>query len=219
MPGCITVFAPEPPCPLTSWLTDSSPPQRSKPTSRHTPLLPIHCYPWCGAFDPLSLEEVSQLLGTGSNATALDELPNTLLRHLQGHGVRGIHQLLLQLRPGTASTLLSTVLHIPLRKKEPAWLLANSRPVLLEPSLRRLEATATFRRLQRSFERRGTLPPCMFAEPAGGSSGGSLAARCLVGLCHVTIPAVFRKPTPFLLMVCLPFARTCLPLLHYPTPT
>ena len=59
--------------------------------------------------------------------------------------------------------LLSSVLHLCLRKKEPSWLLKNSRPVLLEPFLRRMESTAVFRRLQRLLELRGGMPSCMLA--------------------------------------------------------
>ena len=112
---------------------------------------------------PPTIPELFMLLGAGSPATSLNELPNSILGRLAGHGVRAIAQLFCQLREGTPSTLLNTVLHIPLRKKEPAWLVANSRPVLLEPALRRLEATAVFRRQQRHFELHGVLPSCMFA--------------------------------------------------------
>jgi hypothetical protein len=112
---------------------------------------------------PPTFARLFDLLGKGSNATSRDELPNSILGLLAGHGVGGISYLLRQLAAGQPSYLLNGVLHIPLRKKEPAWLLANTRPVLLEPSLRRMEATLVFRRQQQRFETRGTIPSCMFA--------------------------------------------------------
>jgi hypothetical protein len=112
---------------------------------------------------PPTLEELLRHLGEGSPATSLDELPNPVLRLLTGYGTQGIANIFHQLSIGASSQLLNGVLHIPLRKKEPAWLLVNSRPVLLEPSLRRLEATLVFQRQQRRFELLGTLPSCMFA--------------------------------------------------------
>lgn len=112
---------------------------------------------------PISIDDLFRHIGRGSAATSLDELPNLILRRLAGYGVNGIAHLLHQLAAGCPSVLLNGVLHIPLRKKEPTWLVANSRPVLLEPSLRRLEANVVFQRQQRRFELAGTLPSCMFA--------------------------------------------------------
>ena len=60
-------------------------------------------------------------------------------------------------------SLLGAVLHIALVKKQPSWLMRNSRPVLLEPSIRRAEAGVQFRRLMRMAEVRGALPPEMYA--------------------------------------------------------
>ena len=53
----------------------------------------------------------------------------------------------------------ASVLHLPLRKKESSWLLRNSRPVLLEPFLRRAGASVVFRRLLRRMELSGLFPP------------------------------------------------------------
>ena len=121
-----------------------------------------HCLD-VAADTPATFTELFSLLGEGSNATSRDELPNSILGLLGGHGVSGINFLLRRLAAGQPSYLLNGVLHIPLRKKEPAWLLANSRPVLLEPSLRRMEATLVFRRQQQRLELKGTIPSCMFA--------------------------------------------------------
>ena len=94
---------------------------------------------------------------------ALDELPRAVLRHLSGSGVEALTHILQQLSDGAPSFLLNTVLHLPLKKREPSWLLSNSRPVLLEPYLRRLEATIVFRRQQRRLELLNAIPSSMFA--------------------------------------------------------
>ena len=60
-------------------------------------------------------------------------------------------------------TLLGAVIHIVLVKKEPAWLMRNSQPVLLQPSLRQAEAGVQFRRLMTGAEVAERLPPEMFA--------------------------------------------------------
>lgn len=113
--------------------------------------------------EPLSFDELFALLGHGSDATSLDELPRTVLQHLCGYGVDAITKLPRLSRSNPSCSLLNSVLHIPLRKKEPAWLVANSRPVLLEPYLRRLEATAIFRRQQLRLELQRNIPSSMFA--------------------------------------------------------
>jgi hypothetical protein len=95
--------------------------------------------------DVPTIEELTSALQVGSTATSLDELPRPILQQLSGHGLSAAHHLLQCLALGHRSDLLSAVLHLPLRKKDPAWLLRNSRPVLLEPFLRRAEATIVFR--------------------------------------------------------------------------
>ena len=112
---------------------------------------------------PLSSRELMALLHRGSDATALDELPRPLLRHLPSYGIAAATHLLQHAASPPPSTLLLTAIHLPLRKKEPRWLLRNSRPVLLQPFLRRLLATAIFRRQQRVLEANGAIPSEMFA--------------------------------------------------------
>lgn len=111
---------------------------------------------------PITVQEFRRLLHRGSSATALDEMPRPLLQHLPAHGLSTcIHLLTTCYHP--PSTFLLTAIHLPLRKKEPAWLLRNSRPVLLQPYLRRLEATAVFQRLIARLEEHGHIPSEMFA--------------------------------------------------------
>ena len=50
-----------------------------------------------------------------------------------------------------------------LRKKQPNWLLRNSLPVLLDPFLRHLEATAVFCRVLSHLEASRLIPSCVFA--------------------------------------------------------
>ena len=110
---------------------------------------------------PASVRELTDLLGHGSEATSTDELPRCVLRLLEGFGVHALHSLLASLHYGATSVLLSTVLHLPLKKKEPSWLLRNSRPILLEPFVRRVEASVVFRRQQRRLELAGGIPSAM----------------------------------------------------------
>lgn len=86
--------------------------------------------------DP-TIMELETALKSGSDATALDELPRPILSRLGGHGLLGILHLVQACRRGGRCAAFDTALHIPLRKKEPRWLLKNSRPVLLEAFLRR----------------------------------------------------------------------------------
>lgn len=51
----------------------------------------------------------------------------------------------------------------PSEKNSPYWLLTNSRPVLLEPCIRRLTAAIAFRRVQGSLEAKDAIPPPMQA--------------------------------------------------------
>ena len=100
-----------------------------------------HKAPALSMDDVPTVSELETQLRIGSTATSLDELPRSILQHLPGHGVQAVHHLLHSLAQGHPSEFLNAVLHLPLRKKEPAWLLRNSRPVLLEPFMRRVEAT------------------------------------------------------------------------------
>jgi hypothetical protein len=112
---------------------------------------------------PPNVMELLGQLGHGSAVTALDELPKSLLRHVVHAGLAALVEVLQRLSQGDPSALLNGVLHLCLRKREPSWLLKNSRPVLLEPYLRRLESSVVFRRLQRSMELNGTMPSSMLA--------------------------------------------------------
>lgn len=112
---------------------------------------------------PPTFSELFELIGHGSDATALDELPRSVLRLLSGPGIDALVHMLHQLSTGTPSHLLNAVLHLPLKKREPSWLLANSRPVLLEPYLRRLEASIVFRRQQRRLELLRAIPSSTYA--------------------------------------------------------
>ena len=89
--------------------------------------------------------------------------------------------LLNRLRRGDPSTLLNTALLIPLRRKEPRWLLRNCRPVLLEPYLRRLEALIVFRRWRHMMELGHKWPSLMVAYRSQlGGSHAALALRLLI---------------------------------------
>ena len=99
----------------------------------------------------------------GSDATSLDELLRCALRFCTGPGIAVVCSLLNKVRTGQPTRLLNSVLHTPLCKKEPSWLLRNSRPVLLERFIHRLEATIAFRRFMHHLESTGGLPSSMFA--------------------------------------------------------
>lgn len=102
--------------------------------------VPAVCPPAIGASPTIA--ELCSLICMGSIASSLDELPRSILQHLLGFGVLAVEHMLKRLEEQQPSELLSSVLHLPLKKKDPGWLLRNSRPVLLEPFLRRCEATA-----------------------------------------------------------------------------
>ena len=77
------------------------------------------------------------------------------------------------------------MLHIPLAKKQPAWLLRNLRPVLLEACLKRVETKIRFRRLMHQLEARGLVQMSDVRLPSAatrstGRDDHALAAR-LVG--------------------------------------
>ena len=147
---------------------------------------------------PASVRELTDLLGHGSEATSTDELPRCVLRLLEGFGVHALHSLLASLHYGATSVLLSTVLHLPLKKKEPSWLLRNS---LLEPFVRRVEASVVFRRSSAGWSWPGAFrPPC---SPTGGRSAHSRppcysAGSSLSGLRSTAVSAspIGTKPTP-----------------------
>ena len=99
---------------------------------------------------PVSPAELADALGRGSYACALDDLLRDILRLTRGHGIGSLAALLGGV--GLHGSLLGAVLHIALIKKQPSWLMRNSRLVLLQPSLRRAEAGVQFRRLMQTAE-------------------------------------------------------------------
>ena len=112
---------------------------------------------------PPTFHELWQYKAHGSPATTLDELVNQIVRRLQGYGIQTLVHMLLVLDQGEDSDLLNIILHLFLVKKEPRWLLENSRPILLEPYLRRLESFIVFKRLQFAMETTHWIPSSMFA--------------------------------------------------------
>ena len=116
----------------------------------------------CGA--PPTIDELMLLRSKhGSNATSLDDLPCAVVRAMPGIGISSLAAWLQRLRDGEQSQLLSAVIHLCLKKKEPSWLLRNSRPILLEPFVRRLESAAIFQRLMARAERDYWLDPWVFS--------------------------------------------------------
>ena len=110
----------------------------------------------CGA--PPTIEELMLLHSKhGSNATSLNDLPCAVVRKMPG--ISSLAAWLQRLRDGEQSQFLSAVFHLSLKKKEPSWLLRNSRLILLEPFVRRLESAAIFQRLMARAERDYWLDP------------------------------------------------------------
>ena len=105
---------------------------------------------------PPTYHDMEQAVQKGSPATSHDELPRPLVSALPGFGLRVLVGFPEDLASGTPSRLLSSVLHLCLANKIPAWLVRNSRPVMLKPYLRRLETgvvqdrTITRRELRRA---------------------------------------------------------------------
>ena len=81
----------------------------------------------------------------------------------QGFGLQVMVGILEAVASGTTSRLLSAVLHLCRAKKLPAWLVRNSRPVMLEPDLRRLETGVVHDRRVNRRELRRAVPPEHFA--------------------------------------------------------
>lgn len=119
---------------------------------------------------PLTLRELlSQRSRSSSEATSLDEMPNSLVKHIDGHGMHALCRILADLHTGEECSWLTTLIHLCLRKKKPEWLVANSRPVLLGPYLRRLESGVVYNRYMGSAERLGAIPPSHYAYRKGMS--------------------------------------------------
>ena len=83
-----------------------------------------------------------------SEATPLEQLPHALVSRLDGFSLYLFTSLLQAFTQGAHDQQLCAVLHLCLIKKQPKWLIPNSRPYLLEPYLRRLESSNVFLRQQ-----------------------------------------------------------------------
>lgn len=64
---------------------------------------------------------------------------------------------------GDSMQFLNSALHVCLQKKEPSWLLRNSRPIVIEPIPRRLAAGVMFRRVLCRAELSGWIDPWCFS--------------------------------------------------------
>ena len=110
---------------------------------------------------PRDLE--SRLAASGSKVVALDELPQQLLKVPHGFGLATLCRLLARMMCGEQSSILCAVLHLLLVKKEPRWLLRNSRPILLEAALLRKASLILFAKFLSTAELSGFVPPTAFA--------------------------------------------------------
>ena len=99
----------------------------------------------------------------GSEATALDELPECLLQALGASGHWAVLDWVRRLRQGHFSKYLQSALHICLLKKDPQWLIRNSRPIVIGPVLRRRESTLLFAKFMSRSELTGLMPPWAYA--------------------------------------------------------
>ena len=111
-----------------------------------------------------NFHELTALVGrSSSEATSLEQLPHALVSLLDGFGQLLISTLLAAFANGSHCPLLCAVLHLCLKKKEPSWLIPNSRPILLEPYLRRLESSNVFLRQQERSKWFQWTPPSHYA--------------------------------------------------------
>ena len=120
--------------------------------------------------------DVVQVVGKGSPAMTLEELPWLLVGALPRYALLVLAQVLQALLEGVPSRLLM-VLHLCLAKKEPAWLVRNSRPVMLEPYLRHLKTGMVEERRMSHRKRQWAVPPKLFAY-RHQLSGQMLALTC-----------------------------------------
>ena len=126
---------------------------------------------------PPTYHHMEQAVKKGSPATSLNELPRPLVSALPRFGLRVLVSVVEALASGTPSRLLSAVLHVCLAKKLPPWLVRNSRPVMLEPYLRRLETGVVQDRRVTRREPRRAVPLEHFAYRRQ-LLGQSLALAC-----------------------------------------
>ena len=129
---------------------------RMRATLPHPPEPPV-------AWAPQTYNDMELVVKKGFSATSLDELPRPLVSAVPGCGVRLLVGVLEALASGTPGCLLSTVLHVCLAKKLPAWLVCNTRSIMLEPYLRRLETGVLQKRTVTRWELRLAVPPGHFA--------------------------------------------------------
>ena len=99
----------------------------------------------------------------GSEATALDELPECVIQSLSASGQWAVLDWIRRLRQGHFSRYLQAALHICLLKKDPQWLIRNSRPIVIGPVLRRRESTLLFAKFMSRSELTGLMPPWAYA--------------------------------------------------------
>ena len=113
---------------------------------------------------PISREEWDrQCRKGGSEANSRDEFPNAVVRLLSGFATEVVLQWSRQLRTGVQSFFLHAALHLCLLKKEPYWLIRNSRPIILEPDIKRKESSVMFQRFMSRGEATGFIPPWTFS--------------------------------------------------------
>ena len=104
-----------------------------------------------------------QLTQSSSQATSLEEMPDQVVRSMPWFGLELALGWLQALRTGAATLLLVSALHLCLLKKKPHYLIRNSRPIVLEPDLKRKESSCMFRRMMSRAESCGFMPPWSFA--------------------------------------------------------
>ena len=91
-------------------------------------------------------------LRPSSEATSLDELPACVVRNVDGVGRACPCGVLGALFACEMCYWPSTVLHLCMRKKLKDYVVANSRTILLDAYLRRLDSRCVFRRFQARAE-------------------------------------------------------------------
>ena len=99
----------------------------------------------------------------GSEAKALDELPECVVQSLSAAGQWAVLDWVRRLRQGHFSRYLQAALHICLLKKDPQWLIRNSRPIVIGPVLRRRESTLPFAKFMSRSELTSLMPPWAYA--------------------------------------------------------
>ena len=114
-----------------------------------------------GAGGPPTYEAMELAVLNRSPATSLDKPPWPLGLALPGYAMHVFVAILEALASVTPS--LSAVLHLCLAKKLPAWLVRNSRPIMLEPYLRGLKRGVVQECRVTRCELRRAMPPEHFA--------------------------------------------------------